>query len=179
MAKDHVLVGCFGAPHGICGEIKLKSFTGIPHAIATYSPLVDTCGTRQFSVIRLRPFKANVFIATIAGVTDRARAKELTNTTLYVPREALPRTGEEEFYLNDLIGLVVITETDKVFGHVVDVLNFGGGDILEIALATGDETTLLPFKKEVFPHIDLGAGCLTVVPPIDIEIEAAIPDRQD
>jgi 16S rRNA processing protein RimM len=60
-------------------------------------------------------------------------------------------------------------------GSVVNVLNFGGGDILEIACRDKCETLLLPFRKEIVPHIDIEAGNLTVVPPF--EVEAKPPER--
>jgi len=59
---------------------------------------------------------------------------------------------------------------------VVDVLNFGGGDILEIARASGGETVFLPFKKEIFPRINLMVGSLTIVPPIETEAKPACPE---
>jgi 16S rRNA processing protein RimM len=169
MVKDRILVGRFGAPHGVGGEVRLQSFTRIPHAIAAYKPLLDASGTRQFSIVNLRPLKDTVFVARIAGVADRASAGALTNATLYVPRESLPNAGEEEFYLADLIGLAALTEAGEAFGRVVDVLNFGGGDILEIARVSDGETVFLPFKKTVFPRVDLKAGCLILVPPVEIE----------
>jgi 16S rRNA processing protein RimM len=169
MVKDLILVGRFGAPHGVGGDLRLQSFTDVPSAIAAYKPLLDASGTRQFSIVSLRLVKDAVFVAKIAGVADRESASTLTNAALYVPREALPDAGEEEFYLTDLIGLAALTQAGEAFGRVVDVLNFGGGDILEIARASGGETFFLPFKKEIFPHVDLKAGCLILVPPVEIE----------
>ena len=62
-----------------------------------------------------------------------------------------------------------MTEAGVQFGRILNVLKFGGGDILELARASTSETLLLPFKKEIFPHIDLELGRLTVLPPIEIE----------
>jgi 16S rRNA processing protein RimM len=169
MVKDLILVGRFGAPHGVGGDLRLQSFTGVPSAIAAYNPLLDVSGTRQFSIVSLRLVKDAVFVAKIAGVADRESAAALTNAALYVPRKALPDAGEEEFYLTDLIGMAAFTQAGEAFGRVIDVLNFGGGDILEITRASGGETFFLPFKKEIFPHVDLKAGCLTLVPPVEIE----------
>jgi 16S rRNA processing protein RimM len=173
MLRDRFLVGRFGAPHGIGGEIRLSSFTGDPCAIASYKPLLDESGEREFSILRLRALKDNMFIAKIGGVCDRASARALTNTPLYVPRASLPETGEEEFYLADLIGLEAVTGTGEPFGRIINVLNFGGGDILELARASPGATLLLPFKKEIFSYVDLKAGRVTILPPVEIEGEAS------
>ena len=90
--------------------------------------------------------------------------------------ESLPDTGEEEFYAADLIGLAARTETGEPYGSVIDVVNFGGGDILEIARAVGGETVFWPFKKDIFSCIDLKMGCLTVVPPIEIDTMPSCPE---
>ncbi|MFZ0496588.1 MAG: ribosome maturation factor RimM [Methylocella sp.] len=175
MVKDRILVGRFGAPQGVGGELRLWSFTGVAGAIAAYKPLFDENGTRRFSILSLRPLKHNMFVAKIAGVDDRASAAALTNAKLFVPRASLPDVGDEEFYLADLIGLTATNEAGGDFGSIVNVLNFGGGDILEIACRDRCETLLLPFKKEIFPRVDIEAGRLTVVPPAGIE--AKPPER--
>jgi 16S rRNA processing protein RimM len=168
MGKDRILVGRFGAPQGVGGELRLTSFTGVPGAIAAYKPLFDASGTRRFSILSLRPIKDNMFVAKIAGVGDRASAETLTHAELFVPRASLPDVEGEEFYRADLIGLAAMNEAGEAFGSVVNVLNFGGGDILEIACPDRCETLLLPFRKEIFPRVAIEAGYLTVVPPAGI-----------
>jgi len=175
MVKDRIQVGRFGAPHGAAGELRLISFTGVPGAIAAYKSLFDESGTRRFSILSLRPIKHNMFVARIAGVDDRASAGALTHATLFVPRASLPDVEGDEFYRSDLIGLAAMNEAGEAFGNVVDVLNFGGGDILEIACPTTSETLLLPFIKEVFPRVDIEAGHLTVVPPFEVDAKPPSP----
>ena len=169
------MVGRFGAPQGVDGELRLTSFTAVAGAIAALTPLFDESGTRRFSILGLRPIKHNLFVAKIAGIGDRASAGALSNAALYVSRESLPAAGEDEFYRADLIGLAAMNEAGEAFGSVVNVLNFGGGDILEIACPDSSETVLLPFTKEIFPRVDIEAGHLTVVPPA--WIEAKPPQR--
>jgi 16S rRNA processing protein RimM len=81
---------------------------------------------------------------------------------------SLPAVIGEEFYSADLIGLAATNEAGEAFGCVVNVLNFGGADILEIACPDSCEKMLLPFRKEIFPRVDIAAGHLTVVPPAEI-----------
>ncbi len=178
MLKDHILVGRFGAPHGVDGEIRLSSFTGDPCAIASYKPLVDESGTREFAILRLRALKNNLFVAKIRGICDRASAAALTNAALYVPRAFLPETGEEEFYRADLIGLRAVTASGEPFGRILNVVNFGGGDVLELASENSGEVLLLPFKKEIFPHVDLASGTVTVLLPLETEAKPSRAQRE-
>ena len=58
-------------------------------------------------------------------------------------------------------------------GRIVEVLNFGGGDILEIAPPEGGETLLLPFTKEAVPIVDVAQGHVIVILPVEVEPPAA------
>lgn len=175
-SRTGVLVGRIGAAHGIKGEVRLVSFTAEPKAIGTYGPLDDESGTRRFEIAALRPVKDNIFIARLAGVTTREAAEALNNLDLYLPRAALPAAADDEFYHADLIGLTALDSAGAEIGRVTDVLNFGGGDILEIAPAAGGETLLLPFTKACVPSVDLAQKRLVVVPPIEVE---AAPEGED
>jgi 16S rRNA processing protein RimM len=53
----------------------------------------------------------------------------------------------------------------------VSVMNYGGGDILEIAPAGGGETLLLPFTSRVAPKVDFYAGRIVIEPPREVEDE--------
>jgi 16S rRNA processing protein RimM len=164
-----ILVGRFGAPHGVRGELRLQSFTQDPAAIASYGPLGGGTGggtgTQLFTIKSLRPLKDNLFVARVAGVESRTAAEALTNLELFISRDALPPPDEDEFYLADLIGLTAVDEAGSPVGKVIAVPNYGAGDILEIAPLAGGESLLLPFTKAVVPVVDFAAKRVTIVPP--------------
>lgn len=171
MTKDLILVGRFGAAHGVRGEVRLKSFTADPCTIGRYEPLLDETGRRRFDIEALRPLKDDLFVAKIAGVGDRNAAEALTNVGVFVPHASLPEPAAEEFYRADLVGLAVIDESGAPVGRIVDILDFGGGDILEIAPNAGGETFLLPFAKQFVPIVDLASGRVTIMRPVETEGE--------
>jgi 16S rRNA processing protein RimM len=188
-AKGLVLLGRFGAPHGVRGEIRLQSFTSDPLAIAAYDGLTDKSGTRHFRLRAVRPQGKDMLVAQVEGVDDRAGAEALSRVEVYVARDKLPAPEEDEFYIADLIGLRAETADGQMVGVVVAVRNFGAGDILEIAPAQGPEklsdfadeaprskvgveTLLLPFTKATTPLIDVKAGRVVIIPPTEVEGEA-------
>jgi 16S rRNA processing protein RimM len=89
-----------------------------------------------------------------------------------VPREALPPADDGEYYHADLIGLAAIDATGAVLGRVIAMHNFGAGDIIEIAPASGP-TMLLPFTDAVVPTVDVAAGHVVIVLPGEIDGEDA------
>jgi 16S rRNA processing protein RimM len=162
--EGFVLLGRFGAAHGVRGEIRLQSFTNDPLAIANYGELYDASGARRFALAHVRPRGKDMFVARLMGVSDRAGAEALTGVELFLPREKLPPPEEDEFYLADLEGLRAETADGAVLGRVVAVRNFGAGDILEIAPPEG-ETLLFPFTKAVVPVVDIAGGRVVIEPP--------------
>ena len=64
----------------------------------------------------------------------------------------------------DLIGLEAVSSDGERLGEVVQVHDFGAGDILEIRLA-GGKTELFAFTRENFPEVDLAGGRISFVPP--------------
>ena len=159
-----MLLGEIGRPQGLQGEVRLRSFTAEPGAIADYAPLEDETGARLFEFESVR-VTAKALIARLEGVTSRAEAEALTGTKLYVPRSRLPEREEDEWYHSDLIGLSAVDRDDVAIGRVIAVHNFGAGDLLEIRPASGGDTHIMLFTRETVPEVDVEGGWLRVVPP--------------
>jgi 16S rRNA processing protein RimM len=168
-----VEVGIFGAPHGVRGELRLKSFTAYPATIADYAPLTSEDGKRSFKIKSLRPIKGDMLVVSIEGIADRDAAETLTNLRLFVPRDQLPPPDEEEYYHADLIGLKVENANGLAIGYVTAVHDFGAGDILDITLDRGGPSVLLPFTKAAVPEINLQEGRLIAVIPEESDDKAA------
>src|SRR4051794_15101174 len=162
--RDLVLLGEFGRAHGLKGEVRLKSFTADPLAIASYGPLIADAG-RTITLKAVRPAPGGVpdlLIAQVDGVTSREGAEALNRVRLHLGRDKLPPPEEDEFLLADLIGLAVQNAAGLNLGTIVAVPNYGGGDLLEIKPARGGPTALLPFTLAFVPEIDI-AGRRVVV----------------
>jgi 16S rRNA processing protein RimM len=176
-----ICVARIGAAHGVHGAVKLWTFTEDPLAVKRYGPLSTKDGARQFEVTHVREAKGHV-VATLKGVTTRNEAARLNGIELYVAREKLPATGEDEYYHADLIGLTAVTAANEPLGRVVALHNFGAGDIIEIAPPHG-ATMLLPFTNAVVPMVDLKSGRVVIELPREIEgedataVEAPSPSR--
>lgn len=178
MPTDRVLLARIGAPHGVRGEVRLFVFAQDPEALFDYGPLTDEGGKRRFEIAALRPAKEH-FVARLKGVDTREAAEALTNEGLFVARDLLPPTeDEDDFYHADLIGLTAVTAAGESFGKVVAVHDFGAGDILEIAPVAGGKTLMLPFTRAAVPTVDL-AGRRVVVEPGEWAQDEAPPDDAD
>jgi 16S rRNA processing protein RimM len=162
-----ICVARIGAAHGVRGAVKLWTFTEDPLAVKYYGPLTTKDGARQFEVAHVREARDHL-VATLKGIATREEAERLNGLELYIAREKLPATGEDEYYHADLIGLAAVTTADAPIGRVVAIHNFGAGDIIEIAPPRGS-TLLLPFTNAVVPTVDLAGGRVVIELPEEVE----------
>ena len=152
---------------GLKGAVKAKIFTAEPEALTRYGALHDARG-RGFEIIAVRPGKMGEAVLTFAGVESREAAEGLKGVSLFIARDRLPATAEEEFYHADLIGLEAQDSEGRTIGKVQGVHNFGAGDVIEISRPDGD-SVLLSFTRETVPLIDVAGGRIVVAVPEDDE----------
>src|SRR3977135_179494 len=163
----HICVARIGAAHGVRGAVKLWTFTEDPLAVQRYGPLATKDGARLFVGTHAGEAKGHL-VATLKGVATREDAERLNGIELYIAREKLPATDQDEYYHADLIGLAAVNAKDEPIGRVVAIHNFGAGNIIEIAPPHGP-TLLLPFTNAVVPTVDLAGGRVVIELPQEIE----------
>lgn len=158
---EHMIcIAAIAGAFGVKGEVKIKPFTEDPKACLTYGPLTDEAGKVIITPTRSRSIKKGLAV-TCKEVQTREQAEALKSTKLYVPRSALPKPGEDEFYYSDLIGLSVELLDGTPMGKVKTVNDFGSGDILEIK-TPGEKDWFHPFTKEAVPRVDIAGGRIII-----------------
>lgn len=162
---DWICVGAFGAPHGVRGDVRLKSFTDDPNAIFKYGALHRGPNGPTISVKKKRSIKDG-FVVQVDGYGSPEQVAELRSQKLYVAREALTEPEEDEFYLADLIGLKAVDTDGKSLGTVHAVENFGADDLIEVRLNEPQKGfgrfVLIPFTLVLVPDVDIAAACITI-----------------
>ena len=159
----HICIARIGAAHGVRGAVKLWTFTEDPFAVKNYGPLVTKDGARSFEVATAREAKGHL-VATLKGIATREDAERLNGIELYIARDQLPETDNDEYYHADLIGLAAVNAANEPIGRVLAIHNFGAGDIIEIAPPQGP-TMLLPFTNAVVPTVDIAGGRVVIELP--------------
>jgi 16S rRNA processing protein RimM len=162
-----ILVGRIAGAFGVRGELRISTYTEQPMALAKFKRLLREDGSPALTLTSARPAKDGV-VARCPEVGDKDAADALRGVRLYVTRDALPRTADEdEFYLADLIGLVAQTPEGEALGTVKAVQNFGAGDILELDPGSGRATRYIPFTRAAVPEVRIGDGKVIVIPPVE------------
>lgn len=163
MPEKTIQLAVVGAAHGLHGEVRVRSFTADPLALRDYRTLCDAAG-RTYQITAARR-QGDMLVVRFAGIADRAAAEALNGAALFIERAALPpaNAAEDEFYHADLIGMEAQDTAGENLGRVAAVHDFGGGDILELALPAGG-AAMIPFTKAAVPTVEVAAGRLIVDP---------------
>jgi 16S rRNA processing protein RimM len=147
-STEHVTVGRVGRPHGLDGSFFVEQASDDPERFAVGAVLyVD--GERAEVVTSKRGSGGRPVIRLDR---DAPRGAELA-----VPREALPPTGEGEYYAFQLVGLEVEEEGGRALGRVAQVAPGVANDVLEL-----DSGVALPLVEACVRAVDLEGGRLMI-----------------
>ena len=145
---DRVTVGRVGRPHGLDGSFVVENASDDPRWFQVGARLL--VGDGELEVVGARRAGGRPVIR-LAGDAPRG-------TPLEVARDALPPTGEDEYYAFELVGLEVV-EDGAPLGRVAAVLPGVANDSLEL-----DDGRLLPLVGDCVLSIDLEIGRILVAP---------------
>jgi 16S rRNA processing protein RimM len=170
MSSKYIELAAIAGAHGIKGEVLLRLFGEEPESLTNYGPLTDENGQASFTVKSLKPGRKNLLIARIEEIKDRNQAEALKSTKLYIERDKLPTPSDDEFYYADLIGLDARLEDGSIYGKVIQCVDFGAGDLLEIMPQNSQTSMYLSFTNETVPDVNITGGYITINLPSTTEV---------
>ena len=144
--------------HGLKGYIKVKSFLENPKDLFNYDKYLINKIT--FSSLLLKFNKKSVFICELVGINSIEKAKKFVNKDIFICKSSLPKTDEDEIYLNDLISFNVELESGLYLGELVNFYDFGAGPI--IGVKQGHTEKMLPFSDNFIINIDQDLKLITL-----------------
>jgi len=168
VSDDLIQVGRVAGAFGVRGEVRITSFTAEPLALLDYKDLKREDGSTGLTLTSGRAAKGGVVVRA-REIETREQAEALRGLKLYIPRSALPEPDEDEYYLTDLIGLLVETPEGVALGRIRSIQDFGAGDLLEVLPAEGGATWYLPFTREAVPEVKIAEGKVIGVKPDEVE----------
>ncbi|MBO4405824.1 MAG: 16S rRNA processing protein RimM [Alphaproteobacteria bacterium] len=142
---------------GIKGAVRVFLYTD---NLSHYKKIYD-CDGNEFH-FKVLSRKNDTAVIKLDSISDRNEAERLKGASFYVKKEDLPKLSSDQFFICDLIGqnVFVIGEDSAVVQDInltiIDVKNFGAGDLIEISETGARDTFFIPFTKENFPETDAG-----------------------
>lgn len=113
-------------------------------------------GSEEWQEKKQLGFKAHgaSWLFALEGVDGRDAAEALKGWLIGAPREALPDTGEGEYYWADLVGMTVVNDTGESLGEVQGLIETGANEVLRVLDPEGQER-LLPFVRTVVLDVNI------------------------
>ena len=141
MTEELVIVGRVGRPHGLDGSFVVERPSEDPQRFVKGARLVVE-GEPAEVVASKRVGGGRLAIRLDRPVTRGA--------DLAVPRAALPKLADDEYYVFELVGLEVVEEDGAVLGRVQDVQAYPANDVLEL-----DSGLALPLVEDCVRQVDV------------------------
>lgn len=147
---------------GLKGEVKVNSFTDDNTKFERLDNLFLKKKDKLTKIVVEKiGFSKNQVIIKFEGIDSVEEAEKLRNAYIVVDRDNLEPLPEGVYYLADLIGLDVYTESNELLGKVDDIFSTGSNDVYVVKDEMGKQK-LLPGIDEVIKNIDIKNGKIIV-----------------
>ena len=152
-------VGQIVGAHGVRGEIKVKQLTDFPERFAPGARLYLGDEEFQREVIASRPHR-EMLLLKLSGLTDRNAVEHLRGQYLFISRDEAMPLEEDEYYEDELIGLMVETLEGELLGELMEIMWTGANEVYIVQGPRGE--VLIPAIAQVVQEVDLDAGVMRV-----------------
>ena len=167
MAVPLVAVGEVLKPHGLGGELRVRTLTDRPEerfgaltACFLWEPAIDRREACQIASCR---FDGETLLVKVRGIDSPEEARGLIGRLLAVDRaEALP-PPEGSFYPWQMEGALVLTRDGRVVGRFAGIESGGAQDLWVVADA--GRQRLIPAVAEIVVEVNLSERRIVIDPP--------------
>jgi len=149
---NFLIIGKIRRPHGVRGEVLFEVITDFPERIQPDLKVYIGAKKDKYVVQRVRTQPPHLLLK-FKEINDRDIAGEFRNQLVSVRAVDLPELPEDEFYIHQLIGLRVVTQTREELGNVTEIIETGANDVI-VAVRDMVET-LIPFIEDVIIEVNL------------------------
>ena len=157
-APGRIAVGRIDGVWGMKGHVKVRPLSTNPDRLkADAVVLVLGQPTKILEVVTPQGYP----IVRFQGYPDRTAAERLRDTVIEIDEADLPPLPEGEYYIDDLVGLDVVTTDGEPVGRLTEVLGTGANDVYVVA-RPGLRDALIPAINDVVVSVDLQAKRMVI-----------------
>ncbi len=149
-----IAIGQIAKSVGIRGELKIRPLTDRMQRFQRLQAVwlgPDDKGGTQYGIEALRIAKDHLVLK-LKGVDTRSGADALKAQYVLIPDDEAER-GDGSFFIHDLIGMNVRTDTGEEIGMIEDVVRLPSGDTWVVR--NGEKEILIPGVKEFIRSVDV------------------------
>ena len=170
MEKERLVVGFIRGSHGFEGESKVESASGeYEHLLKLQEVTLRHGESSKETKVESVSLGHAVAYVKFAGIDSDEAVLKYRHWGIQVPRKYCKPLDKDEWYIEDLRDCSLVYEGKDapatliapgskfaVVGTITDVMEGGGGNLIEVSLAEScDRKVLVPFNKEFIGKVDI------------------------
>ncbi|KAK3002027.1 hypothetical protein RJ639_020911 [Escallonia herrerae] len=189
--SDFVEIGSICGVHGLQGEVRVKGSTDFPELRFSMPGRrwlkQRVSGRQMLQEVELVEGRGHPgqkgWIVKFSDVDTVEQAQQLIGSTMLITEDSRPELEEGELYTRDLVGMrVILKESGKPVGTVVNVFDSGASDLLQVRLnstaempdgvgmeksgiSASDPLVWVPFVEAIVPNVDISKREMLITPP--------------
>jgi len=154
---DCVCLGYVSGVFGVRGEVKVFLYNPKTDLFRQFSTfiLLDKNGRRESVELSIRSGAGKKIIGRIKGLVDRNQAELKVGYQILFEKNKLPPLPDGEWYMHELLGLPVRTESGVSLGKITEIVE---GDVDIWVAENDDEVAYIPNSEGEIVSIDMNTG---------------------
>lgn len=161
LADYNFELGTVQGAKGLKGDLKLRSSTDFNlYCDIKKVALVTADGATTLINVRSLKQEGKSILIAFKEYPDRTAAEKITGCRILAKKADLSDLGDDEWWIDDLVGLTAFKEDGTKIGVISSVYS-GATQLLEIS--DGSKEYLVPFVKALVPKVDIKAGRVEIV----------------
>ncbi len=140
---------------GVKGVLKVKPFTDEMERFEELKK-VYICKKEKLEEVEIEEVKyhKDMILLKVKGIDDMNEAEKVKGLYLKIDRKNAKKLPKDTYFIADLLGLEVYSDTGELLGKVNDIFRTGANDVYVVKDENGKQL-LLPGIPDVIKEIDL------------------------
>ncbi len=149
---EYIKIGVIANTHGLKGELKIKSFTDFDRFNKGNTVYIKCNNKYTQMTIKSHRVHNGLDMIVFDGLEDINKVELYKGSELYIHIDDRDELEEDEFYYDELVGLLVYYN-DELLGKVSSIMDVPQGEILVVERENMKDI-LIPFENKFIPYID-------------------------
>ena len=153
--EEYLELGQIVNSYGIKGFLKVVPYTDDNTRFSILETIyIEKNNKLQEYVIEEVKYSKNLVLLKLKGIDTIEQAEKFKNCYLKINRKDAIELEEDTYFLVDLIGIEVYTESGENLGNIIDIFPTGSNDVYVVKNEDGKQI-LLPAIKDVIISVDI------------------------
>jgi len=160
--KGLVAVGKISGAVGLRGEVRVTRWSDSPERFRLLKKVRigrDSEESREFAVEGVR-FVGQHAVLKLVGVGTRSAAETMNGQLILIPGSEVVQPPQGSYFIDDVLGMSVVTEEGKRVGVVSEILRLPSNDLWQVD--SGSTLISIPAVKEFIRKVDLSTRTVVI-----------------